>query len=305
MKIVLIIYIVSWLILLAFYLYKREPGDNALKDLDGSEKAALVLGILLAPLAILIVPFYLVSVIKEKRETAEWKRKEQEENEYRQKALAAMRQAKSLRDKDKSSFFDFHAFITSLRSMLSKDLYVQVQKEENYPSIMKYLPDLSLPQRASLHVEKCRMEGSGDESKLFVEAPEGAYDLSIWDYITVKDNEEGAWSAYLLYNLWHVLPLFWHANYNRRFYLFDPEYIDFIQPMNKEDGESLRAAMKPRYTYPDVIKADGKYYVSCCYFSNFGGLIQETIEITINNGNASFHEIEKNTLLKYDCGVRF
>lgn len=42
-----------------------------------------------------------------------------------------------------------------------------------------------------------------------------------------------------------------------------------------------------------MVAADGKYYVSCCYFANFGGLIEETIEVTITNSKASFHEIEK------------
>ncbi len=73
----------------------------------------------------------------------------------------------------------------------------------------------------------------------------------------------------------------------------------------KEDTPTLRKALKAKAISPDVVFADGKFYVSCCYFTNFGGMIQETVEIAIDNGKASFHVIEQKTLVEYDCGIRF
>lgn len=64
-------------------------------------------------------------------------------------------------------------------------------------------------------------------------------------------------------------------------------------------------AMKQHITLPDVVKANGRFYVTCCFFTNFGGMIQETVEIAIDNGKASFHVIEQKTLVEYDCGIRF
>lgn len=199
----------------------------------------------------------------------------------------------------------FKSFLASPSSAYATNFYTLMQKDENHHLIMKTLQKLSLPEGATLHVEKCRQQGTGDESKLFVETPEGVYDFSIWNYIKVEDSAEGAWNAYLLYNLWHVLPMFWHANYNRRYYLFLPEFLGLIDFHHHEDAQELRKALKERFISPDVVATDGKFYVSCCYFSNFGGLIRETIEISIDNGKASFHEIEQKTLVQYDCGIRF
>ena len=200
---------------------------------------------------------------------------------------------------------DFQSFLSSVKSAYSPNFYTHMQKKENYPLKLKLLYKLTLPKGATLHVEKCKRKGLGDKSKLFVKTAEGAYDYSIWDYLSVENSKEGAWNAYILYNLWHVLPMFWHALYARRFYLFEPEFTEYIEFLNEEDTEPIRKALKLHFVSPDVVEAKGKYYVSCCYFTNFGGLIQETIEISIVNGKASFHEIERKTLVEYQCGIMF
>lgn len=99
--------------------------------------------------------------------------------------------------------------------------------------------------------------------------------------------------------------MFWHALYNRRYYLFFKEFTDYIECLQKEDTIMVRKALKQHVTLPDVVKANGRFYVTCCFFTNFGGLIQETIEITIESGKATFHEIERKTLFEYQCGIMF
>ena len=307
MTIIAIIYAVAWLILLATYLFKRKESTFNWSEADGTEKFVLFLIILFAPIVVLFFPFMLYSQTKSNKKsrkaTEEWERKNREEQEYRAKALSSMQQAKANPEQKASS--EFKSFLASASSAYSTNFYTHMQKEENYPMIMKILHKLSLPNSVSLLIEECQEHGMGDESKLFVETPEGAYDYSIWDYIKVENSVEGAWNAYLLYNLWHVLPMFWHALYNRRYYLFYPEFTDFIECLQKEDTDTLRNAMKPLVTSPDVIEANGKFYVSCCYFSNFGGLIQETVEISLDLGKASFHTIEQKTLVEYNCGIMF
>lgn len=307
MTIIVIIYAVAWLILLATYLFKRKESTFKWSETDGSEKFVLFLIVLFAPIVVLFFPFMLYSQAKnnkKSRKAAEDReRKEREEQEYRAKALSAMRQAKANPAQEASSVFK--SFLASARSAYSTNFYTHMQKEENYPMIMKILHKLSLPDGASLLVEECQQHGMGDESKLFVETPEGAYDYSIWDYIKVENSVEGAWNAYLLYNLWHVLPMFWHALYNRHYYLFFPEFTDYIDFNHYGDEKELRTAIKENFISPDVVVADGKFYVSCCYFTNFGGLIQETVEIANDNGKASFHVIERKALVEYDCGIRY
>ncbi len=307
MKIALVIYIISWLILLAIYLSWRKENDFSMKETGGLEKGLLIFIFLLAPLFLLFVPYFIYSNIRDKRKSQkaseERNRKEKEESEYRSKAFAAIRQAKLTNASNGSS--DFQKYLASLRSSSTTDLYTQMQDEKNYPMILKLLPKLSLPEGASLHVEKCKQQGSGDKSTLFVQTHEGTKDYEIWDYISVEHSVEGAWNAYILYNLWHVLPMFWHALYERRFFLFFQEFTGFVDCLNKKDTESVRTALKQNFISPDVVYANEAFYVSCSYFSNFGGLIQETIEIKLDNGKASFQEIERKPLFEYDCGIRF
>lgn len=307
MKVALIIYSISWLILLAIYLYRRKESTFNWKESDSVEKFAIFLVILFAPIIILCLPYFLFTNIRDKRKSqkdAEERKKEQQiELEYRSKALASIRQAKTLGNQNGS--FDFAAYLASVRSSSTTNFYTHMQDERNYPKILDLLPKLTLPNGMSLHVEKCKQQGSGDSSKLFVETPDGSYDKNIWDYINVECSEEGAWNAYILYNLWHVLPMFWHALYNRRYYLFFKEFTDYIECLQKEDTIMVRKALKQHITLPDVVKANGRFYVTCCFFTNFGGLIQETIEITIESGKATFHEIERKTLFEYQCGIMF
>ena len=307
MKIALIIYSISWLLLLAIYLYRRKESTFNWKESDSVEKFALFLVILFAPIVVLILPFSLLSSIrgkkKSQKEAEERKREQQIEMEYRSKALAALQQAKT--NKAQNGIYDFHTYLASVKSSSTTNFYTHMQDENNYPMILKLLPKLSLPEGVKLHVEKCKQQGMGDRSKLFIETSEGASDQRIWDYINVESSEEGAWNAYILYNLWHVLPMFWHALYDRRYYLFFEEFTNYIECIRKEDTNMLRKALKQYVKSPDVVKVNGRFYVTCCFFTNFGGLIQETIEITIDNGKATFHEIERKTLFEYQCGIMF
>ncbi len=307
MKVLFIIYIIAWLILLATYLYSRKESTFKWSEADGTEKFAFFFVILFAPIVVVFFPFMLYSKVRDKKKSRkaaeERKRKEQEEKEYCSKAMATLQQAKASAKQNESN--DFQSFLASAKSSYSTNFYTHMQDKKNYSMIMKILHKLSLPKGAALLVEESKQQGIGDESKLFVETPEGAYDYSIWDYISVENSAEGAWNAYLLYNLKYVLPMFWHALYNRRYYLFNPEFTDFIECLQKEDTETLRNTIKPQVTSPDVIEATGKFYVSCCYFSNFGGLIQETVEISLDLGKASFHTIEQKTLVEYNCGIMF
>ena len=79
MKIVLIVYVISWLILLAIYIASRFK-----KNADSSEKQPWYLYaiiIVLAPLAVLLVPYILISsFIKKKKETKLAKEREKKRN---------------------------------------------------------------------------------------------------------------------------------------------------------------------------------------------------------------------------------
>lgn len=180
-------------------------------------------------------------------------------------------------------------------------------KEKDYDSIMNHLDKLSLPKGDSLFIEECTQNGMGDHSRIFVKTPEGTRNEDIWNYIKVKDSVEGAWQAFLLHKMWHTLPLFWHANYASRTYLYSKVDDPYIIPIYDKNPNLIKDVINPLIVDPNVVKSStGKYYVSCCFWTDFGGLIQEIVEVSISSdNNASFKDIEGKILYKYDCGILF
>jgi len=90
MKVALIIYSISWLILLAIYLYRRKESTFNWKESDSVEKFAIFLVILFAPIIILCLPYFLFTNIRDKRKSqkdAEERKKEQQiELEWKSRA---------------------------------------------------------------------------------------------------------------------------------------------------------------------------------------------------------------------------
>lgn len=208
MKIVIIIYIVSWFILLAIYIASLfGKKKNHFSEKEPWYLYAIIIAF--APLVILLIPYLLISsyITEKKREKAvkEQEQREAEENAYKQRASQELKTAINGQQKE----FDYDHLMMARR-------LVEKIKKEDYDSFLQYLVHLSLPDGASLHVEECNEEGNGDTSKLYVETAEGDYNLNIWDYIKAENSIDGAWEAYFLYKVWHILPLWWHANYSRR-----------------------------------------------------------------------------------------
>lgn len=299
MNIVLIIYAVSWFILLVVYISSLIS-----KKIKSSEKEPwylYALIIALAPLVVLLIPYLMISSFitnkKRKKTAKERERREAEERAYKQRAMQELKAAMSKQQEN-------HSFV---HAMTAQTLVERI-KEKDYDSLMHYLDHLSLPIGVSLHVEECSHEGSGDVSKLFVQTSEGSKDFNIWDYIKADKTIDGAWDAYFLSKVWHILPLWWHANYSHRTYLYSKEDIDNIHhfPGREEESSLISRNIKSLISDPEVLESDGKFYVRCCYWSNFGGLIKESVEVLISpEGKVSINDIERNTLYKYECGIMF
>lgn len=330
MKITIIVYIVSWFIVLAviinslfrknrdfsekqpWYMYAIFIAIAPLTLLIGAcsliyefitekkEKKAAKYAIIIAtaPLSVPIIAFLLVSSLKEKIETKKRLKREAKEKAYKQRAMQELNAAMNKSQED-------HSYI---HAMTAQTLVGKIN-ENDYDSFMQYLDHLSLPEGASLHVEECSHEGHGDESKLFVETSEGEIDFNIWDYIKADNSIDGAWEAFFLSKAKHILPLWWHANYNSRTYMYSKEDTDSIQLFSesKEQLPIIQRNVKRLISAPEVIDAaNGKYYVRCCYWTNFGGLIKETVQVLISaEGKVSFNDIEGTTLYHYKCGVFF
>lgn len=77
--------------------------------------------------------------------------------------------------------------------------------------------------------------------------------------------------------------------------------------MRSEDRDELISIIL-NYTddlTPEIAEYN-KYYISCCYWSDWEGLIKELVEIQIENNKVkSILNVDKKALFKYDCGIRF
>lgn len=190
----------------------------------------------------------------------------------------------------------------------------------DYGSIMGILDKASLPEGMSFGIKECEMESNslGEESKPFVRTPDGKRKYTIFKYFRFEDSVMGAWQAFLLHQLWHYLPLWWHANYDRRIYVYSKEDLPvtplgqaMVDPglrrymlMMKSNVDSLDMANLD--LAPELYYGNGKAYVSCCFWSEFGGLIREYVELTFAEGMLEdYFFTEEKTLFKYDCGICF
>ncbi len=300
MKIALIIYGISWLILLISYMIAGYRKGELSTDKKSDYLYAAI--IFLAPLTVLFILYDMISsYITDMKETKASPKREESGDVEEDDIESAMEELKAIISKPQEN----HSFV----NVMTAQTLVEKIKKKDYDSFMRYLTHLSLPGGVSLHVRECTDNGLGDESKLYLKTPESKYELNIWDYIKAENSIDGAWDAYFLYIVWHFLPLWWHANYNKRTYLFSKEDADEIQLFygREEELPKIKKAIKPLVCDPEVVEAfNGYYYVRCCYWTNFGGLIKETVRVHISEeGKVSFKVIEDLTLHKYECGIRF
>lgn len=298
MKILLVIYAISWCILLiiwgASFLKKKE--NNPFKEKEPWYLYALIF--ILAPFTVIMIPFILVNDwIKDKK----YKKKE-EERKAKEDEENRMMAEKRMKFRNACNQDGIDATVPLKQIEIAHKLF-SLAKARKYNEFMNCLNELSLPTSLSLDVLECEKRGSGDNSRLCVTGD--FEDLKIFDHITVEDSCDGAWQVFLLNNIWHVLPFFWHGGYNKRSYLFSEDDISSIEMFRKDDffvlSEISNFDVKPK-----IIKYEDNYYVSCCYWTDWGGLKRELVVITINNGKATNIQcVDTTTIVEYDCGIMF
>lgn len=279
--ILLITYAISWFILLCIYIaswFKR----------NSSGKEEWYIHVFIIALAPIVILSYIYGFIKDKLNATRNRRKEQIKRTATQNYLSATE----------------HNFNDGLACTAHTLLRIAENQQHSMP--LSCLRNLTLQSGWNLDVEICKESGLGDDSRLMATNGD-VKDPNIWEYIEVKESPIAAWEVYLLHSLWHVLPHFWHGGYNRRSYIFSKEDVYKISFMISEDRDKLISIILNYIDdlTPEIAKYD-KYYISCCYWSDWKGLIKELVEITIENNKVkSILNVDKKTLFKYDCGIRF
>ena len=276
MKTLLIIYCISWAILLydlgsLISFLRTKPKDPVV--------FFVVHLIVLAPImAVYVILYSLVKKIKHNRELKKWgKGKKTRILEKKKKnAIKNYEKGIPLPVQDK--------FIEKGRQLKN------IVRDKEYQKILVSLDNLHLPDGCRLGVKLPKCKGSSDRSTLFVTTSSGET-CDIFDTIIVEDSPIGAMEFYLLYEIWHYLPLFWYANLAYQDYIYSTEDLMQIR--------TYRENQKQVDVTPIVSQKDGKYYVSCCYWSNYDGLIRELVEIEIK-GNKVVNILEVNYSTLYE-----
>lgn len=302
MKLVLTIYGITWLVFLLIFAVLRFKNRTFSFDPPSKKEKrllvyALIAIIAFAPLVVLIIPLGLL--IDRLVEYKKIKKINAEKEKEKKKRLLALHNYHSAIGQNKIKYTHDYANIASTLFTLAED--------EKYDKLLSCLKGLTLQPGWVLDVDICKQSGLGDNSSLMV-IKDNVKDFEIWKYINVKDDPMAVWQAYLLRTLWHALPYHWHGGYNRRTYIFTSKDIENIKFERPEESSNLIATISNQLEKitPEIIKYNDIYYITCCYWSDWGGLIRELIEIKVeNNKIVNIFNVEDITLLKYNCGIIF
>lgn len=296
MAILLWIYGCSWAILGAIYLFAVIKKRTAVADRESVWFFLAVL--LLAPIVVLCIPYILISGHiegkKNKARQAEYEKQQQLEQEEKEKA----------KNKYDSLVRSCENLIDSNCIELAHSAHSLVE-QERYQEALNKLTCRIIPNGASLEVDFCKEEGHGAQSELYIELPDGVCDYKIFDHLVVGGLPNEIWQAYLIDTLWHILPLWWHANYARRVFIFNTQDIESTTAPFSEQSLAFIHDLDIDVS-PQIFKDGDVYYVSCCYWNDWSGLVRECKKVVIRNNRvidiSLFHS---EVIYEYECGIRF
>lgn len=295
MKIVLIIYAVSWLILSAVYIknFIRKTGRNK------GPWYFHILVYLLAPIILLIVLF---SLYKPFRRIKIFKKLMGIEAYINPTEVESINYLEEKRNEalDEFQIVEKQDYSITEYVEIGKKLHAIV-KEYKFDSIFPSLDKVNISKEVELAVHDCRPDGRNG-FMLLIELPKEEKDENIFNYLTVEQSCRGAWQIYLLHTIRHYMPIEGYAEYPRFEYIFDKEDLKQIDQDKKESIDfELLSQIDVR---PMVIQKENKFFVSSCYWSGFDGLVREFFRITIeNNKVVDMFKFDEKTEYEYDIGL--
>lgn len=212
---------------------------------------------------------------------------------------------KVLELKKKCSFDTYKVLISEVKpdsmfeySKLGISLH-SITKFHDIDLILRVLDKIKVQEGHQLILERQVSESFG-QYYLYIISPDGAKKSNIFDYINVEESVMGAWQSYLLYTLWHVLPLYDHSCYSARKFIFLNQDIESISI----DGKDPYVELGGLDTQVKIVSHESQYYISCCYWNRFRGLSRELMELTIQDGKVTqFFDVRNEILYEYDCNI--
>ncbi len=204
--------------------------------------------------------------------------------------------------------------LTGSEEKVGKNLQ-KLAKEKDFDSLGKVLNKIQVPEGFKLFVHAISKEdecGMGAESYPMIVTPDGEEILDrekdFWKMLQVEDSPEGAWQVYLLVNLWHYLPMFWHAFYEERHYIYSNDQLkETLRNQPHFGDDAVPAFDVDQFDICPVIRKDGNnWLVGAHYWSDFEGLVYEELKISLS-GKVHIYSrpASRKTLHHYDCGICF
>lgn len=170
---------------------------------------------------------------------------------------------------------------------------------------------VGLPFNKTLQIRYYKELGDTYKSELQVKNLENNLpDKSVFKHLWVEDSEMGAWQVFLLYTLWHVLPLSAAIEEDARTYILGEKELFYDKDFELEEdldqlyiGDKIpyRFVKNEEFFYPSV-KKDGEYYrIQCLYWCEFEGLVREHLLIKIKDNYATqILDLESKVIYEYN-----
>lgn len=330
MELVVIIYGIAWLIVLLYLLYIHFTEKDKLFRRDNWKLSLFV--ITFAPIIFLVMLLCIpISCIWDRKGKTDALKKEEREREMEKEQVKKKQAVENFKECH-DSLVDATVIEQIGRKLLSVNFNKRRIPEElqmmvvgkriptDQEKILGVLDKIKLLDDYSLELEYPDGGGIGGRTYINIKEPNGNLNRNFFDFMIVEDSPLGALQVYLLNKLWHHLPMYWHGYYDRRFNVFSKKDLSQIKVRStKTRGER---PLKPSDIYeeendlpeealacdvtPKVTRYEDKYYVSCCYWSEFGGLIRELVEIKIENNKVTeFLDANREVLYRYHCGIMY
>lgn len=191
----------------------------------------------------------------------------------------------------------------------------KLAKNKDYDNLGKVLNKIKVPDGFKLSVQAVDEDdkyGMGAESYAVLISSDGETitdkEKSFWKMLRVEDSAEGAWQVYLLRNLWHYLPMFWHAYYEERYYVYSIEQLKKALHYQPHFGDEPVPAfdLDKFEIHPVIWKDEKNWQVGAHYWSDFEGLVYEQLKISLS-GKVHIYARPacRKNLHHYDCGICF
>ena len=165
---------------------------------------------------------------------------------------------------------------------------------------------------------------------------EGCFEVT--EKVTFSPCPEGIWEMFLLHQAWVSLPLWWHANYSKIEYLFDLDrYYEITKtkkyrniftgkplPVRRDlvgpDGKPFRRHYRyptradirevlSHWNDPAILPAvsmdDGTATIVYHFWSDWRGLVKETVPVEWTPDQVCFLDSNEEVLAVYRCGIMF